>query len=225
MVGGRHFVDLLSERLNSADVRAELKTRAATEPVAVIMLDLGSEQLASNASATVSNVLYWKVLQWAGYSKEEKLANLELRLEQDGQLDAFRQAYSEKFSGSAWEEVHDDPLRGIARADQLVPRFYPQDYPEPGVFRSIRFSLAIDVREQSRQMIELVRRRTGHQSVLFLVDEVDQYVAPRGELILNLDGLVRNLKELGEGRVWLVGTGQQTLSEIVQRARRTTPTS
>ena len=217
-VGERHFVDLLAERLNSADVRAELKTLAVREPVAVIMLDLGSEQLASSASATVSNVLYWKVLQWAGYSKEEKLANLELRLEKDGRLDAYKEAYAEKFAGSAWDEVHDDPLRGIARADQLVPHFYPQDYPEPGVFRSIRFYLAIDVREQARQMIELIRRRTGHQNVLFLVDEVGQYVAPRGELILNLDGLVRNLKELGRGRVWLVGTGQQTLSEIVQRA-------
>jgi hypothetical protein len=218
MVGERHFVDVLAERLNSADVRAELKTLAVREPVAVIMLDLGSEQLASSASATVSNVLYWKVLQWAGYSKEETLANLELRLEKDRQLDAYREAYAEKFPGSAWDDVHDDPLRGIARADQLVPRFYAQDYPESGVFRSIRFSLAIDVRDQARQMIELIRRRTGHQNVLFLVDEVGQYVAPRGELILNLDGLVRNLKELGQGRVWLVGTGQQTLSEIVQRA-------
>jgi len=171
-VGERPFVDLLAERLNSPDVRAELKTLAAREPVAVIMLDLGSEQLASNASATVSNVLYWKVLQWVGYSREEKLAVLELRLEQDGRLDAFRQAYAEKFQGSTWDDVHNDPLRGVARADQLLPLFYPQDYPEPGIFRSLRFSLAIDVRDQARQMIELVRRRTGRQNVLFLVDEV-----------------------------------------------------
>lgn len=28
-------------------------------------------------------------------------------------------------------------------------------------------------------------------------------MAPRGELILNLDGLSRNLKELGKGKVWI----------------------
>src|SRR5438876_9534694 len=67
-------------------------------------------------------------------------------------------------------------------------------------------------------MIELVRRRTGRQNVLFLVDEAGQYVAPRGELILNLDGLVRNLKELGQGRVWIAATGQQTLAEIVEQS-------
>jgi hypothetical protein len=217
-VGDRRFLDLLSERLNSPNVRAELRTLSTREPVAVVMLDLGSEQLASSASATVSNVLYWKVLQLAGYSREEKLASLELRLEQDDKLEAFRREYARQFPGSSWDEVHDDPLRGVARADQLVSRFYPADYPEPGVFRSLRFSLAIDVREQARQMIELIRRRTGRTNILFLVDEAGQYVAPRGELILNLDGLARNLKEIGHGRVWLVGTGQQTLSEIVQRA-------
>src|SRR5438128_1183103 len=70
-IGERPFVDLLAERLNSPDVRAELKTLAAREPVAVIMLDLGSEQLAANASATLSNDLYWKVLHLAAYRMAE----------------------------------------------------------------------------------------------------------------------------------------------------------
>jgi len=51
-----------------------------------------------------------------------------------------------------------------------------------------------------------------------LIDEAGQYVAPRGELILNLDGLVRDFKELGHGQVWMMATGQQTLAEIVEKA-------
>jgi hypothetical protein len=43
-------------------------------------------------------------------------------------------------------------------------------------------------------------------------------VAASGDRILNLDGLARNLKELGEGKVWLAATGQQTLAEIVEKA-------
>src|SRR5207248_729283 len=88
----------------------------------------------------------------------------------------------------------------------------------PGAFRSLRFSLAGDIRDRARETLDLIRRKTGRQNVLFLIDEVGQYVAPRGELILNLDGLARNFKELGQGRVWLVATGQQTLAEIVERA-------
>ena len=67
-------------------------------------------------------------------------------------------------------------------------------------------------------MIALARKTSGYKNVLFLIDEAGQYVAPRGELILNLDGLARNLKELGKGRVWIAATGQQTLAEIVEQA-------
>ena len=33
------------------------------------------------------------------------------------------------------------------------------------------------------------------------------------ELILDLDGLARDIKELGQGKVWILATGQQTLTE------------
>ena len=74
------------------------------------------------------------------------------------------------------------------------------------------------MRDLAREIIDLVRRKTGHKNILFLIDEAGQYVAPRGELILNLDGLARNLKELGKGKVWIAATGQQTLTEIVEKA-------
>lgn len=217
MVGDRRFLDLFRERINDPAVSSELATLAAQEPTAVIMLDLGSEQLASSSTAEVSQVLYRKVLQWAGYSNEAKLSELEFRLEQDGRYDEFRAAYARQFGGE-WEQIHNDPLLGVRRADQLVTQFYPQDYPDKNSFSQLRFSLELNAREQAQRILDVVRRHSGHRNVIFLIDEVGQYVAPRGELILNLDGLARNLKELGQGRVWIVATGQQTLSEIVERA-------
>jgi len=223
-VGGRAFLDLLAERIGAVPAAQHLRTLASQEPVAVVMLDLGAEQLVSSTVTAITTVLYWKVLQQAGYSKEEKLAQLEFRLDKDGRLDEFRRAYSEQF-GRAWEDVHNNPLVGVAHADQLVPRFYPQEYAKAGDFRSLRFSMVESVRDLAATMLDLIRRKTGYQNVLFLVDEAGQYVAPRGELILNLDGLARNLKELGQGRAWLVATGQQTLSEIVERAAYVPPSA
>lgn len=216
-VAGYPFVDLLVDRILALDVRQHLRTVAQRYPTTVIMLDLGSEQLATSASAPVSSVLYAKVLQWAGYSREEKLAELEMRLERDGLLADFRAAYTAEYPDE-WEAVHNDPLIGIPRADKLVPRFYPQEFPEPGTFRNLRFSSAADLREQVRKMLTLIRRRSGRRNVLFLIDEAGQYVAPNQSLILNLDGLARNIKELGQGHAWIVATGQQRLTEIVERA-------
>jgi hypothetical protein len=217
LVGGRPFLDLLCERLRSAEIRANLRTLATQHSTAVIFLDLGSEQLADASTAPVSTVVYWKVLQWAGYSKEKKLAELEFTLEARGLMDRFRQLYREKF-GDEWEKMHNDPVIGVPRASQIVTLLLNKEYPNPESFSRMRFEEAVDARDRARRMVELIRRKSGKQNILFLIDEAGQYVAPSGERILNLDGLARNLKELGEGKVWIVATGQQTLAEIVEKA-------
>ena len=37
-------------------------------------------------------------------------------------------------------------------------------------------------------------------------------------MILNLDGLAKNLKRLGDGKAWIISTAQQTLTEDDPRA-------
>ena len=220
-VKGQIFLELLADRLRSADVSAQLHTVAKRHPTAVVMLDLGAEQLADSTAATVTNVLYWKVLQSAGFSKEKKLAQLEFTLDERGLYDEFRSIYQDKYQ-EPWEEVHNDPLLGVRRASEILPEVMPQDFPDAMNFLKLRFEMSENVRDIAQRMIDVTRRNSGRENVLFLIDEAGQYVAPRGELILNLDGLARNLKELGQGKVWIIATGQQTLTEIVEKAAHNT---
>jgi hypothetical protein len=216
-VQGKPFLDLLCDRFPRNEIPAALRTTAKKHATAVVLLDLGAEQLAESAAAPVSTVLYWKVLQWAGFSKEKKLARLEFTLEQRGKYDEFKRKYKNRYK-AVWEEIHNDPLIGVARASEIVPEVLTDDFPTPESFRGLRFEEARDVRDLASEIIKLCRRKTGYENILLLVDEAGQYVAPRGELILNLDGLARNLKELGKGKVWIAATGQQTLTEIVEKA-------
>ena len=215
-VNGIPVLDLLCDRFPRSEIPAVLHTVSKKQPTVVVLLDLGAEQLAESAAAPVSTVLYWKVLQWAGFSKEKKTAQLEFTLDRRGSYEDFRQRYKARFN-EEWEKIHNDPLIGIARAAEIVPEVLPDDFPTPESFRSLRFEDARDLRDLVGEIIELCQRKTGHENILFLVDEAGQYVASRGELILNLDGLARNLKELGKGKVWIAATGQQTLSEIVEK--------
>lgn len=216
-VGDENFLDLLADRIKAPEVGAELKTLARKNPTAVVMLDLGTEQLAVNSAMPVSTVLYRKTMVWAGYSTVAKIAEVERRLDAVGKLDELRAAYAAKFSGS-WDAIHNDTMAGGARLDALMPRFFPEEFPNPGDFRSHKFDESPTVEEQARRMVDIVRRRSGRKNVLFLIDEAGQYVASRGDLILNLDGLARALKEQGQGRVWIAATAQQTLTEIVEKA-------
>jgi hypothetical protein len=217
LVEGQPFLDLLAARIHDPAVQSQLRTAARQAPTAVLLLDLGAEQLAESATTAVSNVLYWKVLQSVGFSKEKKLAQLEFTLTQQGLYEPFKAAYRAKH-GDDWEQIHNNPVLGVARADALLPALLPNEFPAPGAFRTMHFEMALSMRDQVQAILDLVRRHTGRENVLFLIDEAGQYVAKRSELILNLDGLARNLKELGKGKAWIVATGQQTLTEIVESA-------
>ena len=216
-VQGKPFLDLMCDRFPRNEIPAALRTVSKKHPTAVVMLDLGAEQLAESAAAPVSTILYWKVLQSAGFSKEKKTAQLEFTLDRRGRYGDFKRKYKDRYKGE-WNEIHNDPLIGVARAAEIVPEVLPEDFPTPESFRGLRFEEARDVRDLAREIIDICRRKTGYENILLLIDEAGQYVAPRGELILNLDGLARNLKELGKGKVWIAATGQQTLSEIVEKA-------
>ena len=191
-VGGTRFLDLLCDRFDKQEIPAALRTIATKSPTEVIFLDLGAEQLADNAAAPVSNVLYWKVLQWAGFSTEKKLARLEFTLDGMGKYDEFRSLYQEKH-GHPWEEIDNDPLLGVARAAEIVSQIIPTEFPTPKSFRELRFEEAKDLRNLTQEIIDLCRRHSGKENLLFMIDEAGQYVAPRGDLILNLDGFARNI--------------------------------
>ena len=118
------FRERLVEHFRAPDLKQLFRTTAASFPAAIILLDLARDQLIESTATTVTNVLYAKVLQQVGYSKVPKLADVEVRLDEAGRLADFRRAYRERFPGKGeWEDVHDDPLIGPARASQLVPAF------------------------------------------------------------------------------------------------------
>lgn len=217
-VKGVPFVDRLAERVGDPTLRALLKTVARKHRTAVFMLDLGTEALAESAMTPVANVLYAKVLRALGFSQETKVADLEVRLQREGRWEEFLQAHARRFPTAPWEEIHDDPRIAVRRAAELAPTFYPEEYPSPEFFRTLVYKLSETVADHVKAIIDLVRRLTGCENIVFFVDEVGQYVAPRKELILNLDGLARSFKEQGKGRVWFVATAQQTLTEISERA-------
>lgn len=218
-IGEVTFLERLAARFRASDLKQLYRATATKFPATVVMLDLARDQLVESAAVPIAQVLYAKILQKVGYSKVPKLADVEVRLDQDGRLDDFRAAYRERFPGKGeWEEVHDDPLIGPARASQIVPGFLPDDFETPESFRRQHYQERLQVSELADRVIRLLRRKTGREQIVFVVDEVGQYVAPRTDLMLNLDGLVRSFKELGRGKVWLVATAQQTLNEIVDKA-------
>ena len=220
---GKSFLSHLQDRLCTNATKALFTKVSKILNPHVVFLDLASEMHAGGEMQDVSSVLRNKVLRDCGYSNDIKVAELELMLEKDGKFEEFKEAAKKDLKGTSWEDVHNMPLISNTVCDRLARQFYPNIWQNKGEFANVRITSTTNERIRVEEIVALVKRKSGKNNILFIVDEVGQYVAARPELIINLDGFSRNLKEVGGGTVWLFATAQQTLTEDNRSATLNSP--
>lgn len=221
-IQGRPFWEYLRDRMNLPTTRAQLTTLVRQHPAAVVPLDLASEMLAGASMEAVSTVLYYKVLQWAGFSQNLKVAALERRLRKDGKYEEFHDIIKNEYE-LEWEDVKNDPLVVDSVIPEVAHRLYPQLFKTPEAFHTETSDIITFEPDRVKEMLDIIREKTHKKFIVFVIDEVGQYVGSRDVLITNLDGLAKNLKNIGEGNVWIIGTAQQTLTEDDPNAALNSP--
>ncbi|MBJ6127399.1 BREX system P-loop protein BrxC [Microvirga splendida] len=221
-IDGTPFLRHLQDRLHRPTTKALLSKLAARFPAAVVMLDLASEQIAGASLAEVSTVLYYKVLQYAGYSRNLKVAALERRLRKEGRYSEFEQAFRDE-TGENWADYRNDELVVDSVIPRLAHKLYPNLFRTEQAFTTSSSDTVYLMDDRVQEMIDVVRDASGKEHIIFVVDEIGQYVGSQQTKILDLQGLAQNLKDLGGGKVWIVGTAQQTLTEDDPRAAINSP--
>ena len=222
-IDGIPFIQHLQDRLKRQQTKALLSNVAKRFPAAVLMLDLDSEQVAGATMEEVSTVLFYKVLQWAGYSRNLKVAALERRLKKEGRYNEFLDAFKEATGGEDWGNYRNDELVVDSLIPEIAHKLYPSLFKTPTSFTTEASEIVVFENDRVREMLEIAREASGKEYIIFIIDEVGQYVGPRPNLILNLDGLAKNLKNIGDGKVWIVGTAQQTLTADDAKAALNSP--
>jgi hypothetical protein len=221
-IEGTPFLKYLQDRLNTSQTRAQLAALARRHSAAVVLLDLASEMLAGATMEDVSTVLYYKVLQWAGYSRNLKVAAFERRLQKDSRYEEFIHRIQTELE-TPWKEVQNDPLVIDSLIPEIAHEMYPQLFKSATAFNTETTDFVRFENERVREMLDIVRQTSGKEFIVFIIDEVGQYVASRQNLIHNLQGLAENLKTIGKGNAWIIGTAQQTLTEDDPRAALNSP--
>ncbi|WP_430456933.1 BREX system P-loop protein BrxC [Rheinheimera sp.] len=222
-IDGIPFIQHLQDRLKKSTTKALLSSVAKRFPAAVLMLDLASEQVAGATMEEVSTVLYYKVLQWAGYSRNLKVAAFERKLKKEQRHQEFVQLFSEYTEGLDWDDYRNNELIVDSVIPALAHQMYPSLFKTESSFSTETSEVIRFENDRVEEMIEVAREASGKEHIIFIIDEVGQYVGSRQNLILNLDGLAKNLKNIGDGKVWVIGTAQQTLTEDDPKASLNSP--
>lgn len=219
VIEGVSFQERLINRINSAPISAQLKTLVDKYDPEVFLIDLATQTVSGYTMAPVGTIIYNEIMKWAGYAPEEKIALLERKLELDGKLEEFKKTVK-KEKNEDWDILKfEDRLAAKGIAQDLAPRFYGNIWKDARSFNITKIDDIESDREKTVQMLALIKKKTGKENVLFVIDEVGQYVAADNALILKLQGTMENLKDIGNGKVWLIATAQQTLTEDNPNAR------
>ena len=210
---GIPFIQQLQDRFKKQTTKQLLSTVAKRFPAAVVMLDLASEQLADASMIEVSTVLYYKILDWAGYSQNLKVAAFERRLKKEGRYEEFLNIFADQCEGEQWGNYRNDPLTVDSVVPEIAHQMYPNFFKTAESFSTEAGDWVVFTDQRVEEMLEIAREATGKEYIIFVVDEVGQYVGSRQNLILNLQGLSENLKKIGDGKVWFLATAQQRVTE------------
>jgi hypothetical protein len=212
-VEGVLFRDKLLNRINSTPVSQQFKTLSERFDPEIFLIDLTTQSIAGYTVAPVGTIIYNEVMKWAGYAQEEKLAFLERKLELDNKFDEFKRLVKEE-NNEDWDQLKIiDRLTAKGIAQELAPKFYPSIWKDAKAFNVTKVEDVETDRDKIKHMLSLIKRKSGKDNVVFIIDEVGSYIASDENLIHKLAGTMHIFKEEGKGNVWMIATAQQTLTE------------
>ena len=144
------------------------------------------------------------------------LADFERKLDESGKYCQFKDKFLE-INGSPWEEAREDYYfiqDEIIEAVSSLGIMSEESARNWAANAESSYSFSID------QFADYVRKycnkKGENHHVVFLVDEIGQYIADDSKLMVNLQTVAEDLGTACQGRVWIAVTSQQDIDSITK---------
>jgi len=184
-------------------------------PTHAVIFDVSTERGIKSGNQMLTEIMYRLFLQSLGYAWDLDLAELEITLEDSGRLDAFKAEYARLFSKD-WDAEKGKIIFALSQASRVMHLLEPATFPLADSWvKAVKDKADISPGRLAERCLELMRRRKPGHQLLFVVDEVGQFVARDVQKMLDLQALVQSFGRVGRGRQWLVITSQEKLGELV----------
>ena len=214
-VGQQDAIDLFSKRITSDEIKVLLGQIREHLPTHVVMFDILKDHVAGAREHPVTTVVYRALLRSLGYPIDLDLAELEINLEERGELDAFKAKFAESYPERTWDRAKRLIMTAFNEASTVLHHLNPITYPSADSWVRVRARADISPRRLAERTLALSRLRAEGRNVVFVVDEIGQYTARDLSRISDLQGVVESLSLVGKGKIWLVATSQEKLESIV----------
>jgi hypothetical protein len=219
-VNGRHPVDYLEEKLADSFLVAEIR-RAAVVPKDVILFNLDAKADSSSSAArdTVVGVFTRAFYEQLGFSSSPMwLGHMEWTLYRMGKYEEFCRTF-ETVAGAPWIERR--ALGGVFEEENIVNalvRIGQADESRKWEFLTdFRSSYEMSPEAFARMIQQYLDMKGPDHKVVFLADEMGQFIASSTADMLNLQSVTECLGSQCQGRAWVVATSQQAIEEVASK--------
>jgi hypothetical protein len=185
-----------------------------TIPTHTVIFDVSTDRGIRSGNQMLTEIMYRLFLESLGYAKDIELAELEIDLETRGQLPEFEAAFR-KLHDKDWKTEKGMLSFAIGEASAALSVLNPKVYPQPDSWAKARPKVDVSPGKLAERVTALMERRRPGHALMFVVDEVGQFVARDVQKMLDLQAIVQQLGVKGRGKHWIVVTSQEKLSEIV----------
>lgn len=219
-VGGKraihYFVD--DKKIIDPMVLANMQLAAKT-PTDVVLFNIDSKSDSNgkqNKDAIV-NVFLKVFNEMQGFCGAMPfLADLERRLTDENRFSEFKEKFEIEY-GASWEDSRQDfdfiqdtvvdILSAMGFMSEQAVRNWCEKAAEP---------YRISIEDFAKRVKAYIDRKGNNHHVVFLVDEVGQYIGDDSKLMLNMQTVTEELGKECNGKAWIIVTSQQDIDSITK---------
>lgn len=232
--GKSHFLKMLSYLLENKEVKGirsverfrkkfedDLATfmlidRATKGTTETILFNIDIEGFSNKDKTAVLRVFAKMFYNHLGfYGENLKVAMMERYIDQQGKTEEFRRVFAEK-KGKSWLEMR----RAFAfNGKFIIPTLMEvldMSEDDAKAWFNDKTATEISIAQLVEDMKAYVDTKPANFRLLFMIDEVGQYVGTDTDMLLNLQSLTEKIGSECEGKIWVICTGQEAIDEIIK---------
>ena len=219
-VSGKNAIDYFIDdnKISDPMVLADMKL-AATVPTDVVLfnIDSKSEVNGKQSKVAIVSVLQNVFNEMQGFSGSNPfLADLERKLTDEGKYDLFKEKFEDSF-GSSWEDsrsdfdfIQDDVVEVLDEID-FMSEEAGRNWCEKATGE-----YTYKVEDFARLVKKYLDKKESNHHIVFLIDEIGQYIGDDSKLMLNLQTVTEDLGTACGGKAWIIVTSQQDIDSITK---------
>mgnify|MGYP000858737724 FL=1 len=218
VVNGKKAIEYFDNKVYDPMVVADMKQVGdITADVILFNIDSKSESDSKADKDSILKVFNKVFNEMQGFCGSIPwVADLERQMVKDAVYEDFKAEF-EKISGNIWEDAREDFFYeedSIVEALSKTTKMSEETARDWYNKSEENYSLSIE--KFAQRVKEYIETKGKNHHVLFLVDEIGQYIGSDSQLMLNLQTVVEDLGTYCGGKAWVIVTSQQDIDSVTK---------